>query len=66
MSVRITSQENVAALFDSVTGWTVGPAFDNEEDAESFLDFTRDGPDLRTLTHAQLEGLLAEWREAQS
>ena len=39
MGVRLTSQEEVVALYDSVTGRAFGEVFDNEDDAEAFLEW---------------------------
>ena len=47
MGVRITTSEKVSALFDSVSGWAFGPTFETEDEAESFLNFTASGDDLR-------------------
>ncbi len=67
MGVRLTSQEGVIALFDSVTGLAFGPVFgedeDGEEAAESYLGFLAGrGQDARTLTNADLVDALAQWR----
>lgn len=61
MGVRTTSSEKVVALFDSVSGWAFGPVFHSEDEAEDFLEFTSNSPDLRTLTDAQLEELYKRW-----
>lgn len=60
MGVRITDSSNVA-LYDSVTGLALGAVFEDETDAEAFLEWARaqkDGKDIRTLTPLQL----ATWR----
>lgn len=31
MGVRLASQENVVAIFDSVTGWAFGPTFEHDD-----------------------------------
>ena len=38
MSVRVTTTEGRAALYDSVTDVAFGPVFDSDEDAEEFLE----------------------------
>lgn len=65
MSVRITSQEGRVALFDSVSGWAFGPAFNTEEEAEDFLAFATHHHDLRLLDTRQLQELLRSWRESR-
>jgi hypothetical protein len=61
MGIRITTSEKVSALFDSVTGWAFGPTFETEDEAESFLNFTASGDDLRTLDDAELDKLHRAW-----
>jgi hypothetical protein len=39
MGVRLSTDENVVALFDSVTGWAFGPTFpDSDEDGRELSD----------------------------
>jgi hypothetical protein len=63
MGVRTTSGEKTVALFDSVTGWAFGRVFDSDLEAEDFLAFTADGPDLRTLDDDQLDTLFCQWTD---
>lgn len=65
MSVRITSQESRAALFDSVSGWAFGPTFNTEEEAEDFRAFATHHHDLRLLNTFRLQDLLRSWRESR-
>lgn len=64
MGVRITTDENKAAIFDSVTGWAFGPVFDTAEDAEDFLKFfdaNGIGPDPRAVSAKVLESAFGDW-----
>lgn len=53
MGVRLTSEENVTALYDSVTGWAFGTVFATPELAEDFLiwlaEEPRGRPEIRVL-----------------
>ena len=63
MGVRITGREGKTALYDSVSGFAFGIVFDSDEDAESFLEFSkREEPrDLRILKDSELESLYSKW-----
>lgn len=63
MSVRLSSQENRTALYDSTTGWAFGPTFDTQEDAEAFLEhLSRIGErDARLIPVGELVELALEW-----
>lgn len=62
MGTRITSDEGVYALFDSVSGWAFGPTFASPDDAEAFLNYLHEqGEDGRELTDAQLGVRHTEW-----
>ena len=63
MGVRITSQEKVVALFDSVTGFAFGPTFQDEESADAFLVWLRDrdGRDARSLSDREIGELHRVW-----
>jgi len=41
MGVRIISDKSAAALYDSTTGYAFGPIFDDEWEAEDFLDWLK-------------------------
>jgi len=73
MGVRITSQEDKVALFDSVTGHAFGPVFDSEWEAEEFTDWfqrrVEDGTyqaqtDLRQYRGSDLDALVNKWRDS--
>lgn len=59
MSVRLTSGENKVALFDSTSGFAFGPVFDDETEAEAFLDFAERNleGDIRGASDADLLAL---------
>lgn len=63
MSVRITSTENVVALFDSVSGWAFGPTFESEDAAQDFLETaeSENAPDLSTISNDELERFYNFW-----
>lgn len=67
MSVRICwdAQENVACLYDSVSGVAFGEVFDDGdtyENAERFLDWlARKGLDPRAVQPNTLRALRREW-----
>jgi hypothetical protein len=66
MAVRITTQENMHALYDSVTGWAFGPVFDRIDDAQQFLAWAQDESglvDLRIMSDRALEEAYARFRE---
>lgn len=43
MSVRITGSDGSVALYDSTTGVAFGPIFENEDQADEFLEWFRKG-----------------------
>jgi len=63
MSVRLSTEENKTALFDSATGWAFGPVFDTQEEAEAFLaHLTSIGErDARHIPVGELVELALEW-----
>lgn len=62
MGVRLTTDEGVTALFDSVTGWAFGPTFAAPEDADAFLAFLHEkGEDGRELSGEVLRSRHAAW-----
>lgn len=63
MGVRITSDEDKAALFDSVSGWAFGPVFDNSDEADDFLTYCESAelPDLRTMSEPDLMNAHEKW-----
>lgn len=68
MGVRLTDGENVA-LYDSTTGWSFGPVFNGEEEAEHFLRWFREsGPmwakgDPRKLDPIELQNFIGLWHK---
>lgn len=67
MGVRLTSQEDVVALFDSVSGFAFGPTFPNEAEAQQFLAWAHDlsgCSDLRSLSDRQIEVLVSDFYRA--
>jgi hypothetical protein len=64
MGVRLSTDENVVALFDSVTGWAFGPTFPDSDEAQSFLDYLHSlGEDGRELSDADMSARHSLWRE---
>jgi hypothetical protein len=62
MGIRILrSDDDMACLYDSVTDWAFGPVFYNSNDAEGFLKWVPDVPDLRLLTDQQMEAKFIEF-----
>lgn len=63
MSVRITSAEDVVALFCSTTGFAFGPTFDDEDAAQEFLDWydKHEDRDPRLLSDGEMEALHTQW-----
>ncbi len=63
MSVRITSQENVVALFDSTTGAAIGGVFDSQGDAEDFLEYVQEQYPKKVLeyTPQELADIQYQW-----
>lgn len=64
MGIRITSQEDKSALFDSVSGWAFGPVFEDDIEAECFLSWTEEKgyPDLRSVSLAVLAEAYGMWK----
>jgi hypothetical protein len=67
MGVRITSQENVSALFDSVSGVAFGPVFEDEFEAEEFLAwYAEQGRvDLRLLPGPEVERAVGDFHRTR-
>jgi hypothetical protein len=64
LSVRITSQENVVAWFDSTTGYAFGPIFNEEWEANDFLEhLSATDRDPRMMTNAQLSQEFDKWHD---
>jgi hypothetical protein len=65
VSVRVTTAEGKAALFDSVTGLAFGPVFDSELHADEFLIWLddTDGRDARDINTPRLNALKQEWEK---
>lgn len=64
MGVRLTSDEDVCALFDSVSGFAFGPTFDNSDDAQDFLDYLATyGSDPRSLSDAHMSAHYEAWTQ---
>ena len=62
MGIRTTESDPKVALYDSVSGFAFGPTFDTSEEAENFLEWSRDrSPDLRTLTDPEISKLHSLW-----
>jgi hypothetical protein len=70
MGLRFTSDENVTALFDSVSGWAFGPTFDSSEDAEEFLRWCETqgipGGDVRSVSLQRLAELETAYCEREA
>jgi hypothetical protein len=61
MGTRVTTTEGKSAIFDSVTGLPVHtPVFDDEDQAEAFIQFVsqRCSLDIRAINPSELD----EWR----
>lgn len=64
MGLRLTTEDDQVAMFDSVTGWAFGPVFANAHEAAVFLDWLdvhHDVSDARALPLARLEELYGEY-----
>lgn len=68
MSVRLTTEENKVALYDSATGWAFGPTFETQDDAEAFLAHLADmgERDPRVIPIGELVELALEWEAERS
>lgn len=67
MGVRVLmdEHENGTVLFDSVSGWPVGPVWSDGDEAREFLNwFDERNPtlDLRGMTQVTVEALIGDWR----
>jgi hypothetical protein len=63
MGVRLTTAENVVAIFDSVSGFAFGPVFESDEAAEAFITFLP--MDARTYSVGDLELMYGRWVESR-
>jgi len=65
MSVRVTSEESTAFIYDSVTGRAVGEVWELPSEAEDFLEWYNQNHerDLRSLTPDDLNSAIALWRQ---
>lgn len=63
MSVRVTSVEGKVALFDSTDGLAFGPVFEDDDEAEAFLEHLEQigERDPRTIPAVELAQLHREW-----
>lgn len=69
MGLRLTSQEDKCAMFDSVSGFAFGPIFNNEYEATSFLRWCEKakaiaGGDIRHISLRVLDTWEGEWSSA--
>lgn len=64
MGIRITTEEDKVALFDSVTGLAFGQVFDSAVDAQAFLDYAeiRGVEDVRKLSDDAFNQLHDDWQ----
>ena len=65
MGLRFISNDEVTALYDSVSGWAFGPTFPDQEAAERFLNWTetqgvRNG-DVRSVPLPELDVLWSRY-----
>lgn len=63
MSVRVTTTEGVAALYDSSSGLAFGPIFASLDDADAFLKHLEEigERDPRVIPAHELAELAREW-----
>jgi hypothetical protein len=69
LGTRITTDEGVAAIYDSVTGLPIPtPVFDSSDEAQEFLDFCEDCrfKDPRSMDYDQLQNARRKFHEAQA
>jgi len=61
MGVRIT--HDCVTLYCSTSGWAFGPVFEDADQAEAFLEWTKKhvGRDLRLLSDEELETEYRKW-----
>jgi hypothetical protein len=67
MGTRITTDEGMSALFDSVSGFAFGPTFETAEQAADFLEFIEKTgrPDPRTLNDEELKEVYVRWTQIE-
>lgn len=68
MGLRLTSGENVVAMFDSVSGWAFGPTFADEDEARDFIEWgtAHYGGDLRCASDTELASTYSAWWNART
>ena len=65
MSVQILEGASNACLYCNTTDWAFGPLFEDAEQAERFLRWLPETPDVRLYTDKQLEQLYYDFRKTE-
>ena len=67
MGLRFVTDDEVTAMYDSVSGWAFGPIFHDEDEAQRFLDWTETqgvrAGDVRSVPLAELDELWARYNK---
>jgi len=65
MGVRTTSSDPTDFIYDSVTGYAIGPNWTDAEEMEAFLTWWLENhsTDLRILTNTEVKDAIALWRK---
>jgi len=68
MNVRTTTSDPTDFIYDSVSGYAIGPAWSDAEDMENFLEWWNENHevDLRRLSNPEVEEAIKIWRNAQT
>lgn len=68
MGVRTTISDPTDFIYDSVSGYAIGPNWSDADDMEAFLSWWQDNhkTDLRYLSNPEVEEAIKVWRELES
>lgn len=65
MGVRTTSSDPTDFIYDSTSGYAIGPSWSDAQEMEDFLDWWTENheADLRSLSNQEVEEAIKIWRE---
>ena len=65
MSVQILEGDRNACLYCNTSDWAFGPLFEDADQAERFLKWLPEAPDVRLYTDKQLEKLYYDFKKKE-
>jgi hypothetical protein len=66
MNVRTTSSDPTDFIYDSISGYAIGPHWTDAQEMEEFLEWWNENHqvDLRRLSNQEVEEAIKTWRDS--